>query len=113
MKFLVDANLGRKFANLLKHAGYDVIFAKDMMPLFRDEEILAKAEKEKRTVITNDKDFGELIFRMGRSASGVILLRTSKTNFNERFELVREVLDKAEGKFIVVKEGQIRIRDLK
>ena len=113
MKFLIDTNLGRAFTNLLKQAGHDVIFAKDLLPLSSDEEILVRAENEERIVITNDKDFGELIFRLGRPAEGIILLRASTTDPKERFELVKGVLDKAEGRFIVVKEGRIRVRRLK
>ena len=113
MKFLVDTNLGRKFTNLLKQAGHDAIFAKDLLPLFSDEEILAKAKNEGRIVITNDKDFGELVFRFGKTIGGVILLRTITTDSKERFGLVMEILDKSEGKFIVVKEGYTRVRELK
>ena len=113
MKFLVDVNLGRKFTNLLKEAGHDALFAKDLLPLHSDEEILSKAEHDKRAVITNDKDFGELIFKLGRPAYGIILLRASTTDPKERFELVKSAIDKAEGRFIVVKEGQIRVRHLK
>jgi len=112
MKFLVDANLGRKFTELMKHAGYDAVFAKDLMPLSRDDEILAKAESEERIIITNDKDFGELVFRSRRTAIGVILIRTSATDSKKRFDLVNDMLSKAEGKFIVVKEGQVRVRRL-
>lgn len=112
MKFLVDANLGRKFVKLLQDAGHDTIFAKDMWPLSSDEEILAKARDEGRVVITNDKDFGELVFRLGKAAAGVILLRTITTDTDKRFELARGVLGKAEGNFIVVEEGRIRIRPL-
>ena len=112
MKFLVDANLGRKFTELMQHAGYDAIFAKDLMPLSQDEEILAEAENEKRVVITNDKDFGEMVFRLGRTAIGVILIRTLATDSKKRFDLVKDILSEAEGKFIVVREGQVRVRKL-
>lgn len=112
MKFLIDANLGRKFANLLNNAGHDALFAKDL-PFSADEEILARAEHEGRVVITNDKNFGELVFRLGRLSAGVILLRASTTDTKERFELAKSVLDKAEGRFVVVKEGRIRVRRLK
>ncbi|MBI2141098.1 DUF5615 family PIN-like protein [Candidatus Woesearchaeota archaeon] len=113
MKFLIDTNLGRKFTSLLKQAGHDAIFAKDLLPLRSDEEILAKAKNEGRIVVTNDKDFGELVFRLGRPSCGVILLRVSTIDPKERFELAKGVLDKAEGGFVVVKEGQARIRRLK
>jgi len=113
MKFLVDANLGRKFANLLQESGYDTIFANDLLPLSADDELLDKAVDEERVVITNDKDFGELVFRFGKAAIGVILLRTITTDSYERFKLAKEALDKAKGKFIVVEEGRMRIRKLK
>ncbi len=112
MKLLIDTNLGRAFTELLLKAGHDAIFAKDLLPLSSDEEILAKAEQEERIVITNDKDFGELTFRLRMLSSGIILLRAETTDPNERLELVKGVLDKAEGRFIVVKEGRVRARRL-
>ena len=113
MKFLVDVNLGRKFTSLVKKAGHDVIYAKDLYPITSDEEILNKAVHERRVIITNDKDFGELVFLHGRKAKGIILLRTASTDAFVRFELIKDVLGKAEGKFIVIKEGKMRIRALK
>lgn len=113
MKFLIDANLGRKFTNALKQAGYDAVFAKDLAPFSSDEEILANAKSEGRIIITNDKDFGELVFRLRRISSGVILLRTLTTDSSKRFDLVKDILSDAEGKFVVVKEGQVRVRALK
>lgn len=113
MKFLVDANLGRKFTNLLKDEGHDALYSKDILPLSSDEEILNKAEKEGRIVISNDKDFGELVFRLGKKSAGVIFLRTAATDSKKRLELAKDAFDKAQGKFIVVKEGQVKVRDLK
>ena len=112
MKFLVDANLGRKFANLLKEDGHDTIFVNDLLPKLSDDEILSKALEEKRIIVTNDKDFGELTFRLGKASSGVILLRAITTDTKERFSLVKGVLSKSGGKFIVVKEGRVRVRRL-
>ena len=113
MRFLIDMNLGREFTYLMQKAGHDAIFARDIFPLVTDEEILAKAASEGRIIITNDKDFGELVFLHGKTAKGVILLRTALTDAAARFELVKDALDKAAGKFIVVKDGKMRIRSLK
>lgn len=63
MKFLVDANLGRKFTNLIHEAGYNAIFISDILTKSSDEDILTFAKSENRVIITNDKDFGELVFR--------------------------------------------------
>ena len=54
----------------------------------------------------------EVVFRLNRPTSGVILLRTLATDPVKRFELIKDILDKAEGKFIVVREYRIRIREL-
>ena len=113
MKFLIDANLGRKFTKVLKHAGHDSIFINDFSAKTSDEDILSLAERENRILITNDKDFGELVFKLGKPSAGVILLRTSATDPEQRFGMIKNALDKSKGKFVVVKEGQIRVRDLK
>ena len=64
-------------------------------------------------LITGDKDFGELIFESGKASHGIIFIRTKSSDAKKRFEMTKEVLDKAKGKFVIVKEGQIRVRDLK
>ena len=113
MKFLVDANLGRKFTNLINKAGYDAVFINDLLVKASDEDVLTHAERENRIIITSDKDFGELVFKSGKSSTGVILLRTLITDSVRRFDMIKYTLHKADGKFVVVKEGQIRVRDLK
>lgn len=112
MKFLIDANLGRKFTSLISKAGYDAVFINDILIKASDEDVLTLAEREKRIIITNDKDFGKLIFKARKSSEGAILFRTSIIDAEKRFDMVEECLDKAKGKFIVVREGQIRIRRL-
>ena len=110
MKFLVDESVGNKFANLLKNTGYDVLFVGDVMPEVEDEKVFAFAESENRILITADKDFGELTFKLKLRINGVIFFRTLTRNPEKQFEMVKDILNKAEGKFIVVKEGQIRVR---
>ena len=113
MKFLIDANLGRKFTNLINKARYDAVFINDLLRKASDEHVLILAERKNRIVVTNDKDFGKLIFKLGKSSAGVILIRTSIADPEKRFDMIKNALDNAEGKFIVVKEGQIRVRELK
>lgn len=112
MRFLIDANLGRKFTHLLSLAGYDAVYINDLLPKASDEDVLSLAKREGRIVITNDKDFGELIFKLGMLSTGVVLLRVSTTDPKRRFDMIKNILNKAKGKFVVVKEGQIRIRGL-
>lgn len=113
IKFLVDESLGNRFSVLLASHGYNSVFVGNIMRSAPDDEILSFSEKENFVIATDDKDFGELVFRFKKSAKGVILFRTSATDPAKLFEMVKGVLNKSEGRFIVVKEGQIKIRDLK
>jgi len=113
VKFLVDECTGKNLAVLLKNAGYDVLFVGDWKPSASDDEVLQKANDETRVLISDDKDFGELVFRLEKPSSGVILIRTSSTNPAKSFDLIEILLKSSDvgGKFIVLKDTVIKIRD--
>lgn len=113
VKFLVDECTGKRLSNLLTAAGYDTIFVGDWKPSASDDEVLDKANKEGRVLITDDKDFGELVFRLEKPSSGVILIRTSTTNSSIRMHLLETLLKSTEvyKKFIVLKDKVFKIRD--
>ncbi len=113
MRFLVDESMGNKFAALLKNAGHNTVFAGDPIPEATDKDVLTFAAREKRVLITADKDFGKLAVQLKIPVRGVILFRTRTRKPDKRFELAKGVLDKAEGRFVVVKEGHVRVRRLK
>ena len=85
------------------------------MPGATDEVVLAWAESEKRILITDDKDFGELIFRMDRPTTGVVLLRTSTANPRRRVRILFDVTKNLglEGRFTTVTENRIKTRKLR
>ena len=113
MQFLVDESMGNKFAALLKESGHDTIFAGNILPEAVDVDVLSFAEREKRVLITSDKDFGKLAVQLGRPATGVILFRTLTRDPAKRVELAKGALEKAAGAFVVIEEGRIRVRRLK
>jgi predicted nuclease of predicted toxin-antitoxin system len=82
----------------------------------RDEEILARAQLERRLIITHDKDFGELAFHWGLPAeSGVLLFRLSSVSPEADNQRIVEVLgsrDDWTGHFAVVTDDRVRIRPL-
>ncbi len=88
-------------------------FVGDWKPSASDDEVLQKANDEGRILITDDKDFGELVFRLEKPSSGVILIRTSTTNPAKRFDLLEILLKSTDvdRKFIVLKDGVIKVRD--
>ena len=75
MRFVVDECTGPRVASWLRSQGNDVVSIYDEHRGAGDEFVLRLAADEDRVLITNDKDFGERIFRHGERHRGVILLR--------------------------------------
>jgi predicted nuclease of predicted toxin-antitoxin system len=76
MKFLADENFPRQAVETLRRAAFDVAWITEVQPGAADEEVLAHATAEGRTLLTFDKDFGELAFRRGLPAEhGIVLFR--------------------------------------
>ena len=63
MRFLLDVCASsRAMRRLLASLGHDVVSAQDTDPGASDETVLALALHDQRVLITEDKDFGELVF---------------------------------------------------
>ena len=79
-----------------------------------DEEILKQSLDENRILFTNDKDFGELVYRGGFEYFGVVLLRLQDERPSHRARIVGLVLEnhagRLEGNFTVATEKSFRIR---
>ena len=69
MRFLVDECTGPGTARWLRDQGHDVFSVYDEARGTDDDTIIEKACNENRILITNDKDFGEKVFREKASSS--------------------------------------------
>ena len=114
MQFIVDESTGRAVIEHLRSAGHRVLAINEAMPQALDREILARAASEDHILITNDKDFGELVFRSGQAHHGVLLLRLRDESAANRVRVVMSVLekyaDRLTGNFVVATERGVRIR---
>ena len=113
-KLLLDENIGIIVAAALREKGYDVTSILEDTPGSTDQEVLGLAKKEKRIVVTLDRDFGSLVFRDSERHVGVLFLRLRKENTKTVIRVINSVLSqygsKLKGKFIVASESSIRIR---
>ena len=116
LKFLIDESVGTKPSEFLNRAGYDSISISEKFSGAEDKFVLSKARKEKRIIITNDKDFGELIFYQKLNTYGIILLRLSNESAENKIEVIENFLSKYSskiwGNFIVITDDKIRIRKI-
>jgi len=76
MKLLANENFPISSVRVLKEAGYDIISVGQDFAGILDSEVIEHAIKEQRTILTFDRDYGELIFKKGfKPQAGVIYLR--------------------------------------
>ncbi len=114
MKFLADESIDFPIIHFLRQQGLDVRAVSEEFPSKEDEFVLNSANLDNRILITSDKDFGELVYRLRKVNRGVILLRIEELYSIEKAELLLKVLlerkDELLGAFTVVKKEMIRIR---
>lgn len=114
MKFLLDESADARFARYLVEHGHDVATVITDYPLsLPDKELLALAHAQGRVLITNDRDFGELVFRDRSPHSGVILFRLTTTAYAAKLVRLATILaDYADrlNQFLVVTDNRIRVR---
>ena len=67
MRWLADECVDAALVRRLRTAGHDVIYAAEVASGATDAQILRRANDEDRLLLTEDKDFGELVFRLHRS----------------------------------------------
>ena len=114
IKFLVDEWTGASVAEYLRRAGFDMLFVGETMQKADDADILTQAVHENRILMTNDKDFGELVFRSGRTHAGVVLFRLQDESQDNRVRIAQIVVEKylkrLPDNFVVVTEKGLRVR---
>jgi len=113
MRFLVDECVGPSVVRWLRENNHDATSAYEDCRGWEDESILEKAYSEGRIVVTMDKDFGDMVFRMKMPHCGIILLRSAYRSPSKKIEMMKTILSLHEsdisGRFVVVTETAIRI----
>ena len=112
MRFLVDECTGPKVAEWLRGENHEVFSIFDEARGLDDDTIITKAFDEDWILITNDKDFGEMIFRERHSHHGVVFMRLADERAANKIEVLRRLLEsyseKLPEEFVVVTETKVR-----
>jgi predicted nuclease of predicted toxin-antitoxin system len=112
MRFLVDECTGPAVANWLRKKGYEVFSVYEESRGMDDECIIRKAFSENWILVTNDKGFGEKVYRERRLHKGIVLLRLDDERASNKIETIRRLLegygDRLADQFVTVTEKQVR-----
>ena len=113
-KFLIDESVEYRIVKFLRERNFDVLAITEKFPSAPDVDVLSIAYKEKRVLITNDKDFGEIVFKDKKVSHGVILIRMPFNTTEEKIIKLDQTLKVKTTRiikaFTVVTESKVRIR---
>src|SRR5580658_757597 len=113
MRFLADENISRLVVERLRAAGFDVTSVSASSPGASDSDVLANASGEGRILITEDRDFDELVVRQRLGVRGLVLLELDRLSTAAEADLVNAVLsanaDKLDGNLVVIEPGRVRV----
>jgi predicted nuclease of predicted toxin-antitoxin system len=113
LRFLADESCDFAAVRALRAEGFDVVAVAEAMPGAADEQVMERALREDRILLTEDKDFGQLVYAAGHVACGVILIRypaAARSTLGARVAaLVRDYGVRLPGSFVVLQPDRIRI----
>jgi predicted nuclease of predicted toxin-antitoxin system len=116
MKFLADENMDVAIVDRLRQDGHQVWYVAEMESGIPDDEVLALANREGAILITADKDFGELVFRLRYLTTGIILIRLAGLSTSAKCDIIAITILEHElelfSAFAVLAPTSIRIRKL-
>src|SRR3954453_16909310 len=116
MRFLADENVSRLVIERLRAGGFDVTSISETSSGAPDKLVLEAPDVEGCVLITEDRDFGELVIRQRLAIRGVILLELDRLSNAAEADAVADVVsthaDRLLGNLLVVEPGRVRIRPL-
>lgn len=116
MRWLADECVSAPLVQRLREAGHDVTYMAEAGPGTLDADVLRRANAEDRVLLTEDKDFGDLVFRSRMAAPGVVLLRLDPENGPAKWlrleAAIAEFGDRIFGRYIVIEAKRFRSRPL-
>ncbi len=116
-RLLLNENVPLTSIRILKAQGYDAVAVAEVAPGAPDAWVLQFAHRQRRILVTFDRDYGELVFRRNLPhPTGLIYLRFAPATPDEPAHFLHELLQRkdlhCEGKFTVADREQIRQRPL-
>lgn len=114
MTLVADESVDFGIISRLRQMGIGVVSISEDSSGIKDTEVLKIASENQCLLITEDKDFGELTYRLKLAHNGILLIRLSDVARKERIELVAEIIekyfDKLSFNFSVLNKGGLRIK---
>jgi predicted nuclease of predicted toxin-antitoxin system len=116
VRWLADECVAAPLVAFLRTSGHDVLYVAEVAAGSNDSDVIALALREKRLLLTEDKDFGDLVFRRKRAMPGVVLMRVGPENRALKVMRLAAAIERYGqglfGRYTVVEDGRFRSRRL-
>ena len=114
MKFIANENFPGPSIQILRSNYIDILSIAEQNPGITDQEVMKIAIQEKRTIVTHDGDYGELIYKLGyKPEAGVIYYRIFNFEPDDPGKILLDLISrnfKFNNSLTVISEGTIRKR---
>jgi predicted nuclease of predicted toxin-antitoxin system len=114
MLLLADESCDFAVVRALRAAGYQVAAVAEAARGAEDDAVLDLARRDHRILLTEDKDFGQLVYASARETGGVLLIRFPNEARQALPQAVVDTIGKLgehlRGAFVVVEPGHVRVR---
>lgn len=116
MRWLADECVASEIVEQLRSAGHDVAYMAEIAPHSTDVQVIDRAHDERRLLLTEDKDFSELVYRWGRPVPGLVLLRIDSERHRLKWTRLQAAISRfgesLSGLHMVIEESRFRSRPL-
>ena len=115
-RYLADEGVDFRIVRALREAGYSIVSVREESPSIPDTQVLARALELDAVLLTEDKDFGDMVFLQKKSAPGILLIRLAGLPGSRKVELVTKMFaqhaTEFRGSFSVLTDRALRIRQI-
>ena len=113
MEFVADESCAGPVIRALREAGHDVVAIAEVSKGIPDDQVMERALSQGRVLITEDADFGELVYACGRPSVGVIFVKFDRRARRAKPAAVVEAVAKLGARlrdgFAVIAPGRARV----
>jgi predicted nuclease of predicted toxin-antitoxin system len=116
MRLLIDENVAQQVVDRLRTDGFDVLCVREQASGTADPDVIALALAEGRIILTEDKEFSDLVVRKGYAVVGLVLLELPRLSPSAQAMRVSAALIEVglqlQGSVVVIEPGRMRSRPL-
>jgi predicted nuclease of predicted toxin-antitoxin system len=110
---VADESVDFRIVTALRNSGLQIYSIAEKQSSIRDEDVLNVAVSNDALLITEDKDFGELVFRLRLAHKGILLIRIEdkEQQIESIVQAIFKNINELKNRFSVLSKNKLRIKE--